>query len=102
MKKINGLSEEDQNKIIALCKAILPDCTIWLYGSRAWGDFRSNSDIDLALDDKKPIDIMKLSELKEVLQATNIFLKIDIIDLENITDQNFLKSILQERILWKE
>jgi len=45
---------------------------------------------------------MKLSELKEVLQATNIFLKIDIIDLENITDQNFLKSILQERILWKE
>ena len=102
MIQANGLKKEEQNKIIGLCKAILPDCTIWLYGSRARGDFRANSDIDLALDCKRVIDLMELSELKEVLNATNIFLKVDIVDLASINDQNFLKSILKERVLWKD
>ena len=102
MIQANGLKKEEQNKIIGLCKAILPGCTIWLYGSRARGDFRANSDIDLALDCKRVIDLMELSELKEVLNATNIFLKVDIVDLASINDQNFLKSILKERVLWKD
>jgi predicted nucleotidyltransferase len=102
MIQANGLKKEEQNKIIGLCKAILPDCTIWLYGSRARGDFRANSDIDLALDCKRVIDLMELSELKEVFNATNIFLKVDIVDLASIKDQNFLKSILKERVLWKD
>jgi predicted nucleotidyltransferase len=102
MIQANGLKKEEQNKIIGLCKAILPDCTIWLYGSRARGDFKANSDIDLALDCTRAIDLIELSELKEVLNATNIFLKIDLADLSSINDHNFLKSILKERVLWKD
>jgi predicted nucleotidyltransferase len=55
-----GINDEDRFKIIALCKAVLPNCSIRLYGSRDRGDFRSNSDIDIALDCKSSIDIMKL------------------------------------------
>jgi predicted nucleotidyltransferase len=102
MLQANGLKKEEQDKIIGLCKAILPDCKIWLYGSRARGDFQVNSDIDLALDCKRAIDLIELSELKEVLNATNIFLKIDLVDLCSVNDQNFLKSILKERVLWKD
>ena len=97
-----GIRDEDRVKIIALCKAIIPNCSIWLYGSRARGDFRSNSDIDLALDCKSPIDIMKLFELKEILNASNILLKIDLVDLCSIKDKDFSNSILQERVLWKD
>lgn len=97
-----GINDEDRLKIIALCKAVLPNCSIWLYGSRARGDFRSNSDIDIALDCKRSIDIMKLFELKEIFNASNILLKIDLVDLCSIEDKIFLASILQERVLWKD
>ncbi len=97
-----GINDEDRLKIIALCKAVLPNCSIWLYGSRARGDFRSNSDIDIALDCKSSIDIMKLFELKEIFNASNILLKIDLVDLCSIEDKIFLASILQERVLWKD
>ena len=97
-----GINDEDRFKIIALCKAVLPNCSIWLYGSRARGDFRSNSDIDIALDCKSSIDIMKLFELKEIFNASNILLKIDLVDLCGIEDKIFLASILQERVLWKD
>ena len=97
-----GINDEDRFKIIALCKAVLPNCSIWLYGSRARGDFRSNSDIDIALDCKSSIDIMKLFELKEIFNASNILLKIDLVDLCCIEDKIFLASILQERVLWKD
>ena len=97
-----GINDEDRLKIIALCKAVLPNCSIWLYGSRARGDFRSNSDIDIALDCKSSIDIMKLFELKEIFNASNILLKIDLVDLCGIEDKIFLASILQERVLWKD
>jgi predicted nucleotidyltransferase len=40
MLQANGLKKEEQDKIIGLCKAILPDCAIWLYGSRARGDLK--------------------------------------------------------------
>ena len=97
-----GINDEDRLKIIDLCKAVLPNCSIWLYGSRARGDFRSNSDIDIALDCKSSIDIMKLFELKEIFNASNILLKIDLVDLCSIEDKIFLASILQERVLWKD
>ncbi len=34
-----GLTPEAQAKIINICKAIIPDATIWLYGSRARTDY---------------------------------------------------------------
>ena len=34
--------------------------------------------------------------------ASNILLKIDLVDLCSIEDKIFLASILQERVLWKD
>ena len=103
-KKItpDGLSPEVKTKIINLCKAMIPDAAISIYGSRARGDYSERSDIDLVLDAQKPIDYFVIAELKDVLSATNIPQRFDIVDLNSIQDENFKKNIKKEMVLWQK
>ncbi len=98
----DGLTSDVRDKIINLCKAIIPQACIWLYGSRSRGDYLSNSDIDLALQADQPIGYFKIAELKEVLAATDLSYKFDIIDINSIQDKKFKENIEKEMILWKE
>ena len=96
-----GLDEKVRRKIVGICKSLLPECTVWLYGSRARGDFRDDSDIDIAIECPEVLTISEARELREVLSALNIIYKIDLVDLKSVTDQDFIKSILKERVLWR-
>lgn len=103
-KDINGgLEPEVKRKLIALCKALFPDASVWLYGSRARGDFSSSSDIDLALEssDGKPISFFEIAELKEIFSAADIPHKIDVVDFNSISDQAFKANVAKTRVLWK-
>lgn len=97
-----GLTPEVKTKIIALCKAILPEASIYIYGSRARGDYRERSDIDIALKADHPLDFFEIAELKDILKASNISYTIDIVDLNSISDTNFKKTIEKELVLWKK
>lgn len=97
-----GLTPEAQTKIINICKAIIPDAAIWIYGSRARTDYSENSDVDLALEADRPISFFEISELKDTLKATNLAYSFDIVDINSIKDQNFKNMIKKERILWKK
>lgn len=99
--KSTGIDPETQHKIIALIKALMPDVKIWLYGSRARGDFSEHSDIDIALEAPTTLDFFKLAELQDVLRATDISDKIDLVDINSVDDSMFKKSVLKDRILWK-
>lgn len=96
-----GLTPELKAKIIRLCKAIIPHAAIWIYGSRARGDYSERSDIDLALEASQAIDFFTISELKDVLGAANIPYRIDIVDIHSIQDQEFKNAIKKEMILWQ-
>jgi predicted nucleotidyltransferase len=102
MNSSNGITPETKTKIINICKAIIPDAAIWLYGSRARADFSENSDIDLALEADRPISFFEISELKDTLRATNLSYSFDIVDINSIKDNNFENMIKKERILWKK
>ena len=96
-----GLAPELKSKIIGLCKTIVPKASIWIYGSRARGDYTDRSDIDLALDAKQPIDFFIIAELKDVLEAANISYRFDVIDLNSISDQKFKDAVKKEMVLWQ-
>lgn len=98
----DGLKPEIKAKIIRLCKAIIPSAEIWLYGSRARGDFSDISDIDLALDAGVPIDYILLGELKDILAVANIYHRFDIVDLQSLPESNFKSVIQKEKILWQK
>lgn len=69
---ISGLSSEIKAKIIGLCKVIVPDAAIWIYGSRARGDYKKSSDIDIALQAPQLISLFVIAELKDVLNAASL------------------------------
>ncbi len=98
----DGLQNNERDKIVALCKAIIPNASIWLYGSRARGDYSHNSDIDLALKAETPIGYLQIAELKRVLEASNTPHSFDIVDINSLSDKNFKEYIEKEMVLWKK
>lgn len=78
----------------------LPDCKVYLFGSRARGDNYPGSDIDLGLDAGKVIDISLIGKLLGIIEETNIPLYVDLVDL-NSADDDFREKVISKGILWK-
>jgi predicted nucleotidyltransferase len=95
-----NVEENYKQKIVSLISAILPNTKIYLFGSRATGKHSTGSDIDVALDTGEKVSRHVVSEIKEILSATNIPYKIDVVDIHSVP-QNMCSLILKEGILWK-
>ena len=78
----------------------MPEAKIYLYGSRARGTNAEWSDIDLALDTGKKLPRLTVGELRDIMVATNIPYKVDIVDFHNITDA-MQKAIMKDKVVWK-
>jgi uncharacterized protein len=94
-----GVEEEIKNKIIGILKTLFPHAKIYLYGSRARGSFRPYSDIDLAIDSGPEKKRLNLGEAHAVLDALSIPYKIDLADMNYVSD-TLRARILEEGILW--
>jgi len=91
-----GLSEAIIKQIVDLVTAYKPPEKIVIFGSRAHGDFKTSSDIDIAIFaktyDSRDINLIK-DRLEEELKTP---LKLDVLNFYDIS-----KNILKENILKK-
>ena len=72
---------------------------IVIFGSRARGDYKENSDIDIAIMEKVSQD--EKYEIMNEFDKIDSELKIDLIFIQNIENKNFLDSIKREgKQLW--
>ena len=94
------VDEKSKAKIIALIHALVPNAKIYLFGSRAQGTNSEMSDIDLALDAGERLPKLTVGELRDIMVATNIPYKVDIVDLHHVSD-TMRKAILKDKVLWK-
>lgn len=60
--------EEEIFRIKEIVKAILPGATVFLFGSRARGDFDEKSDYDLLIVTKNKVSMRKKIEISEMLR----------------------------------
>lgn len=68
---------------------------VYLFGSRARGDFSYSSDIDLAFEIE---DEINLSEIRYILEESNLPYKVDIVDLRFAP---YLREVvLKEGVRW--
>lgn len=77
---------------------------IFLFGSRARGDHRPNSDFDIAVEWVEGEEFRtQVLELKSLLNEQNMTLyKIDLLDL-NTASEEYLKAIKNEgKLLWQK
>lgn len=95
------ISDQEKQKIIRLIHAIIPDAKIVLFGSYAQNRATHGSDVDLALDCNQPIERKYISEIKDILSASDIYHIIDIVDFHKAPEE--LQNIITtEGILWSK
>ncbi|MEW5952055.1 MAG: nucleotidyltransferase domain-containing protein [Elusimicrobiota bacterium] len=90
----------DLNFLKPAVKTILnhiPNAKIFLFGSRANGNFTENSDADIAIKGEHKIDLETIAKIKMDLEELNINFKIDIIDYNSVSE-NFRKIIDESSI----
>ncbi|MFH1832504.1 MAG: nucleotidyltransferase domain-containing protein [bacterium] len=91
--------DQDKNEIIDIIKKHIPNCKIYLFGSRARGTNRPGSDIDIVLDMGKKIERSLIADINDELEESNIVFGVDVLDFNSIS-QDIKDQILKERVLW--
>ncbi|MCF7800309.1 nucleotidyltransferase domain-containing protein [Candidatus Babeliales bacterium] len=89
-----------KNELINIIKKYLPDCKIYLFGSRARKEHRLNSDIDIAINCNKKIEHIFLAQIRNDLDESNIPFLVDVVDFQTVALE-LQKNILAEGIIWK-
>ena len=87
-----GLSNELLNELKKIELKI--NKKIIIFGSRARGDYKENSDVDIAIIDNVSQD--EKYEIMNEFDKINSELKIDVIFIQNIENKKFLYSIKKE------
>lgn len=87
-----GLSNEIIEKIRTVGKN--NNIKIMIFGSRAKGNYKENSDIDIAIIEE--VSESKKYKIMDEIDQINCEYKIDIVFIQNIKNEKFLNSIKQE------
>ncbi len=74
--------------------------SVYLYGSRATGNARPTSDIDVAVLPRTPLPPGTLAATRDALWESTVPFTVDLSDLSE-TDATFRARVLAEGILWK-
>ncbi len=96
-----GIPEDVKRKVIGIITLLLPECKIYLYGSRARGRFSNGSDVDIAVDCGQPADRMIVFEAQELLSALVTHLQVNIADFNKLPEE-YRQGIKRDRIIWKD
>ncbi len=93
---INGLKDGLIEEIIELAKEHKIN-KVYLYGSRAKGDYKERSDIDLAITGGNTSNF-----ILDVDEQISTLLMFDVVDLDGTVQEELLSSIKKEGILLYE
>jgi len=70
---------------------------VWVFGSRARGDHKEFSDIDILFDDSRnPISPSLLFKIKDSLEESNITIKVDLVNLKDLA-KSYKDSVFRDR-----
>lgn len=93
--------EKYKNIIMTIIEKYLPNAKIILYGSRARGDFKEGSDIDVALDMGTKIDNSLIYKIMGDLEDSDLPIFFDIVDFTKMSE-DMKKNILKDGVVWKK
>ena len=93
-----GLSEETYNKIKEVIKNN-KDYKFILFGSRARGDYKSTSDIDIAVEENIPRETQyKIMNEIDEFDLINTIHKIDLVFIDEKINSELLESIKRDGV----
>jgi predicted nucleotidyltransferase len=72
---------------------------VFLFGSRARGDARASSDIDVAVLPRALLPAVVLARIRERLEESTVPFRVDLVDLTT-ADEALVKSVMEEGVPW--
>lgn len=78
----------------------MPECKVYLFGSRARNDNSLGADVDIALDAGFLIDSKIIYKIRDNIEESNIPLLVDLVDFYS-TSGEFRNQIERDKILWE-
>ena len=99
---IQGLTQAENELLEHLAIRPLKEmgCEVWVFGSRARGDHRKFSDIDLLF--KLPVGQTLphgfVSELHEALEESNLVYKVDLVEEKDLAE-SYRDGVFKNRVL---
>ncbi len=72
---------------------------VYLFGSRARGDARRWSDVDVAVLPLEPLPPRMLGDIREALEESHVPYTVDVVDLSS-ADAAFREAVEREGVLW--
>lgn len=97
-----ALKKKYRDELISIIYKYLPDCKIYLFGSRATNEERHGSDIDIAIDNGLLVPYNIIVKILMDFDDTDIPMTIDLIDLNSKLDKKFKENILKEGVEWTD
>lgn len=89
-----------KDKILKVIEIFFPDAKVYLFGSRARGNYQETSDIDIAIDAGEPMTMARRGQINSMLDALNVPQVIDVVDFQQAPEA-LKANILREGIMWK-
>jgi predicted nucleotidyltransferase len=95
--------EQDIALVRRIIRRYLPPemADVYLFGSRARGEARRFSDIDVAVKAKRPLPPGLLSLVREELEQSNCLLEVDLVDM-NEAGETLVAAVSREGIPWND
>lgn len=93
----SGVSAEILQSIITTCQSFPNVKRVILYGSRSRGDYKTGSDIDIAIDAPN-MTAREFSNLWNTLDDLPIIYTMDVVHLQSLTNQALLNAITHDGI----
>ena len=79
----------------------LPECKVYLFGSRARKTNQAGADFDLALDSGSSIDLQTIVKIYNKIEDTTIPLMVDLVDL-HAASEKLINEVKRDGVLWKK
>lgn len=100
MKQLH-LSAQECQIVQAVLHRHIPKRTVWSFGSRAGGQPKPYSDLDLAILGDTPLSLSEHADLAEAFSESDLPFKVDIVDWCLISEE-FRQIIRQNYIVIQE
>ncbi|MDO4442130.1 MAG: nucleotidyltransferase domain-containing protein [Moraxella sp.] len=91
------LTDKELSMVQGILAVVIPSHQVFIFGSRAKGNAKPYSDLDLLIKSDDELDLMTLAELKDAFSQSDLPFKVDICEWAGL-DDGFKRRISQELI----
>ena len=84
--------------VTGILQTLIPEREVWAFGSRARGNAKKYSDLDLAVVSQTPLGLVGMAALADAFSQSDLPYKVDVVDWAQASDR-FRKIIEEQKVM---